>query len=273
MAKNPSIPHNLIFIYCGCNFVTLTLAFFFIFSDPFSCDRMNPMLLAGTLSLALGVFIHHSTTFSFRHALFFLIILLIITTADELISLRWGIPFGQFQYNKHLKPMIPGGLPLFIPFSWYVLAYTPLVFLRRIIIKVIKIKYSILIIVAACAIFLTTIDLLIEPVATALDMWSWLHSGPYFKIPTTNFIGWLVIGFFIYLLYFSLIRTKPNQQKYSFKLIDTLLVIFSFLLTILLNVTIIIKFKYFTPLLITLFILGPFYGTWLFTNIRSKHSQ
>jgi len=269
---NGTIPQYITYIYIICNIITLTLAFFFTFSDTLSWDRMSGLLLAGTLSLAIGVFIHHTATATFRQALLFLLIILIFTTVDELMSIRWGIPFGQFYYNHHLKPMIPGGLPLFIPFAWYVLAYTPLVFLRRFAATIAQSsgKFFTLIIAAACALFLTSIDLLIEPVATALEAWTWLESGWYFNIPSSNFIGWFLLGSVMYFCYFNLNKNILIESEIKSFRIDSLLVLFSFLLTVLLNVTIIVQFKYLTPLLITLFLLAPFYGYWLLTHQRLR---
>ena len=36
-------------------------------------------------------------------------------------------------------------------------------------------------------------DLFTDPVATALKVWTWAYSGPWFGVPTGNFIGWFVI--------------------------------------------------------------------------------
>ncbi|MGQ4833796.1 MAG: carotenoid biosynthesis protein [Candidatus Asgardarchaeia archaeon] len=36
-------------------------------------------------------------------------------------------------------------------------------------------------------------DLFTDPAATALKVWVWSYEGPWFGVPTGNFIGWFVI--------------------------------------------------------------------------------
>ena len=57
-------------------------------------------------------------------------------------------------------------------------------------------------------------DLFIDPVATALKVWVWSYEGPWYGIPTPNFIGWFaIITLSIVGYYFTLFYGKTRKQK------------------------------------------------------------
>jgi len=57
-------------------------------------------------------------------------------------------------------------------------------------------------------------DLFTDPVATALKVWVWTYEGPWYGVPTPNFIGWFfIITFSIIGYYFALFYGKTRKQK------------------------------------------------------------
>ncbi len=68
---------------------------------------------------------------------------------------------------------------------------------------------------------LTTCDLLLDPLATSVEAWTWAEKGIYFGIPLLNFIGWFAVAMVIYLAYLglqALSRPTDNASPFSFDL-------------------------------------------------------
>lgn len=41
----------------------------------------------------------------------------------------------------------------------------------------------------------TAIDIFMDPIQVFMGTWTWLDPGPYFNIPTGNFLGWFLVAF------------------------------------------------------------------------------
>jgi uncharacterized membrane protein len=186
------------------------------------------------------------------------------------MGVHWGIPFGKYAYHADLQPFLPGGIPYFIPLSWFVLAYAPLVFLRWFISenrnasKQASFKKAML-----CALALTATDLFLDPLATLIGTWKWSHHGFYFGIPIWNFIGWTFIGFLIFWVYFLLGGSKTSTINRGYFSLDSILVFLSILMACLANFKLYKMVNSVLPSLITLFTLGPFYTYWFITNAKA----
>ena len=56
-------------------------------------------------------------------------------------------------------------------------------------------------------------DLFVDPVAVALKIWVWAEEGPWFGVPTLNFIGWFLIIFLNVYAYYSLMTNKSEFAR------------------------------------------------------------
>lgn len=177
-----------------------------IFSIPFfrssnsSWAAMNPYLQGMTLSLAAALLCQAYFSFRLGNALMLLMVSFTISLAAESMGIRWAWPFGsQYHYNSAIGPTLPGGVPLCIPVTWFMLAYTAIAFLgpfsvrpggllsyRRVLLKA-----------ALCALFITAADFVIDPLAVRYEAWSWHQPGGYFDVPYGNYAGWFFVAFLI----------------------------------------------------------------------------
>lgn len=100
----------------------------------------------------------------------------------EYAGVSTGIPFGRYEYTDALGFKV-GSVPLPIPFAWLMVvpgAFMTAAALRRQIL-----------VVVATALLALWLDLLIEPIAAYVtNYWHWLDDGPYYGIPTSNFVAW-----------------------------------------------------------------------------------
>lgn len=109
----------------------------------------------------------------------------------ELAGIHTGMIFGHYQYGSAL------GIkwfqaPLLIGANWFMLIYcTYVITLRFSFHNILKSLTG--------AGILVGYDIILEPVATALNMWSW-HSG---TIPLQNYFTWFIFSFIVLLIMHS----------------------------------------------------------------------
>ncbi len=109
----------------------------------------------------------------------------------ELVGVRTGWPYGEFEYGIDLGPMafgeVPVGLPVF--FLPLVLNSYLLVLLllgdatRRRAVRLLATLATVLV-----------VDLVLDPGAVALGFWSYSNGGAYYGVPLSNYAGWVLSG-------------------------------------------------------------------------------
>ena len=101
----------------------------------------------------------------------------------EFVGVSYGVPFGRYTYTDVLGLQLGGAVPLAIPFAWLVVVPGALMLAARA-------RHPAIIAPLAAALALL-LDLLIEPVAAHVTgYWRWLEPGPYYGVPTANFMAW-----------------------------------------------------------------------------------
>ncbi|WP_238387833.1 carotenoid biosynthesis protein, partial [Pararcticibacter amylolyticus] len=133
---------------------------------------------------------------------YFLAFLLICYFAGffaELAGVQTGLIFGNYAYGATLGYKI-AGTPLMIGVNWILVIYSVGMVVDRMGIN------NAVAAAALGAVLVTILDVIIEPVAVRFDYWSW-HGN---EIPLQNYMGWLVLAFFLLLSFFKLPFKKGN---------------------------------------------------------------
>ncbi len=118
---------------------------------------------------------------------------------SELIGIHTGYLYGDYVYGASLGPNL-WDVPLVIGVNWFVLVYlTGAVFHKSIP----NDYYAAFL----GAVSMTALDYVMEPVAVALDFWSWKFD----IIPGENYLGWMGVSFLIHLIYRKIKFEKENQ--------------------------------------------------------------
>jgi len=123
----------------------------------------------------------------------------------EIIGVQTGIVFGDYQYGPVLGFKI-WNTPVMIGVNWALLVYA----IGSSINLFVPNRNS-LIKAAIGALFMVLLDILIEPVAIALDFWNW--SG--IIVPIQNYVAWGFISFLLLFLFFSSFKTESNKVAYA----------------------------------------------------------
>ncbi len=124
----------------------------------------------------------------------------------EYIGVTHGVPFGQYRYTSTLGLQLGGSVPLAIPFAWLMVVPGAVMIVARL--------GRTARVVPLAALLAMLLDMLIEPVAAyVMGYWQWIETGPYYGIPTTNFLAWggtaLVLAYVLWRVVGGLHRPPP----------------------------------------------------------------
>ena len=156
------------------------------------------VLIASFLFAGL-IFIDMFSFWGTRKSLVFIGVVSLISFISEFIGTRFGGIFGSsYTYNILFGPTI-GRVPIVVVVTWVALVYICYLMAQAVLDEKIenrfftkKISY-ILIKSILIALLAVSWDLAWDPLAVKRGVWHWSGTGPYFGIPTSNFIGWIIV--------------------------------------------------------------------------------
>ncbi|MDG2246524.1 MAG: carotenoid biosynthesis protein [Flavobacteriales bacterium] len=106
------------------------------------------------------------------------VLIAVLTYLVEALGIHTGFPFGEYSYGRGLGPQL-FNVPILIGLLWLLLLMGASFFIS-------KITRNILLHSLIVAAIMTALDVAIEPVAIALDFWSWFSV----HVPWNNYAGW-----------------------------------------------------------------------------------
>jgi len=129
----------------------------------------------------------------------FIAVCFLLGYSVEVLGVSTGWPFGEYSYGKTLGFKL-FEVPLAIGLNWVVLVYCSAHLAKRLF------KNQWVAIVLG-ALFMTIIDLLIEPVAIAYDFWTWEK----ISVPTANYVGWFAVSALLHFIFQRLVKESNNS--------------------------------------------------------------
>lgn len=169
----------------GCALLFLGAYFPLNFGD---LPGANVGSYVSTFGVALPAFVALGRYLGFRRAAISLLVVSAFAYVIETTGVATGFPYGEFRYGDGLGPKLFGLTPVILPVT-----YVPLVIgavaacgsvYRGRPRRLVWILYSTLL--------LTLIDGVVDPGAVVLGFWEWTSGGPYYSIPLSNYVGWLL---------------------------------------------------------------------------------
>ena len=154
------------------------------------------------LMLTGGLLIWSNNQFNYK-TLIQLVVIFLIGFTFEFVGVNTGLLFGEYSYGNSLGIKL-GGVPLVIGVNWIMLSLSSASFCRLLFSDNKKI-------IIFSAVFMTCLDILIEPVAVKLDFWHW----KYGIIPLQNYFMWFLTSLFIQ-YFISRFKMKLNIAAGSF---------------------------------------------------------
>jgi uncharacterized membrane protein len=149
----------------------------------------------------------------------FMVFAITIGFASEVMGVHTGFPFGNYSYGSVLGTKL-FEVPIMIGVNWLILVYISGHLFYN------KIENDWLASFLSAGL-MVAIDFIIEPVAIALDFWTW-ESG---VVPLLNYVGWLGVAFIIQMIYRRMNFQKANViSPYLLINLATFFVILNFIL-------------------------------------------
>ena len=160
------------------------IAYLFVGQIPFLKNLSAFSTLNVSLLLLVSYAISTVLLMGVKQSGKFFIIAGVVGSLLELLSLRTGIPFGNYYYTVGLGPLI-GPIPIFIPLLWASLSFYAYEAGKNI----------------AMPFLLVSLDLSFDPRFSG-RLWVWTSSTQYFGDPWTNFVGWFVTATIISAIFY-----------------------------------------------------------------------
>jgi putative membrane protein len=161
--------------------------------DPL--QNLMLLLTPATLFLTGLIVLFYSYKTSTNKFLLWAAFTYVITFILEVIGVKTGLIFGEYNYGSTLGIKI-FDVPLIIGFNW--------VFVILGSISISRLMTSNVFLSAIISAFIAFVfDLILEPIAIKLDYWTWTES----IIPIQNYLAWFVIAL-ISALGFSYLKVK-----------------------------------------------------------------
>jgi putative membrane protein len=148
-----------------------------------------------TLTLLVLLFFHKPITWRFGLSL---VIVGIVGWAVEALGTNTGIIFGEYSYGLSLGPKV-FNTPISMAINWMISVYLVTMLLSSSIISLWRLGF-------AGALLMVIYDILLEPVAIRLDMWSWETLTP----PIQNYLAWFIVSFPLVMLLGRSVKKAEN---------------------------------------------------------------
>jgi putative membrane protein len=142
-----------------------------------------------TFLIALPAFVALFRYAGARRTVLALLALSAFAFVIETVGVVTGYPYGAFFYGEALGPKAFGIVPYLLPIS-----YVPLVIGAVAAAWTRRTGRSRASNVLGAALLLTLMDGVLDPGAATLGFWVWPEGGPYYGVPLSNYLGWLLSG-------------------------------------------------------------------------------
>lgn len=163
-------------------------------------------LLLGTLALRPYVFVFLAVfllaaagDLGWRRTLLFAGWVWPVAWVAEFSSTRTGIPFGLYHYTEDTRDLelFIANVPLMDSLSFTFLAYASFCLARLVSARRMPSRTAVTLL---SGLLMMLLDVVIDPLAVRGDRWFlgrifyYPAGGPYFGVPLSNFLGWLLVG-------------------------------------------------------------------------------
>ena len=152
-----------------------------------------------------------------RRQIISILSIFLIGMITESLGVNYGLIFGDYEYGDNLGLKL-FGVPFLIGINWIILTAISAnfaFFLTK--------NKSIVSTIIIGALLMLAMDFVMEPIAPKLDMWRFKN----LIVPSSNYIGWLIIGILTQTIYNLLFREK--EIIVSINLYAAFFLFFSFL--------------------------------------------
>jgi uncharacterized membrane protein len=163
------------------------------------------------LSALAFALVHGARQYGLRGILAFTGICIVVGNVIENCSVITGFPFGHYYFAGLMGPKL-FNVPVLLGLAYIGMAYVSWT-LARLIAGSARHSASaqnLLALPLVASFIMVAWDLAQDPVwGTVLHGWVWRDGGPWFGVPISNYLGWYLTVFIVYLLFAVYLRRRP----------------------------------------------------------------
>jgi uncharacterized membrane protein len=174
---------------------------------------MLAIVMLHVIPAAAFAWIHGALLHRFRGILVFFVICIFVGNVAENIGVRTGLPFGHYFFTDVMGPKLLV-VPILLGGAYIGMGYVSWTLSRLILGQAESpISASSVFTVPLIASFLMVAwDLAMDSIwSTVLHAWIWQQGGAYFGVPLSNFLGWFLTNFAIFLAFALCLKRRPLQ--------------------------------------------------------------
>lgn len=165
------------------------------------------------LPAAAFAWIHGTLLYRLRGILAFFIICIVVGNVAENIGVRTGLPFGHYYFTDLMGPKL-FVVPILLGGAYIGMGYVSWT-LSRLILDHAESPISgarIFTIPLVASFLMVAWDLAMDSVwSTVMHAWIWQQGGAYFGVPLSNFVGWSLTNFAVFLAFALYLKGRPLQ--------------------------------------------------------------
>jgi uncharacterized membrane protein len=160
----------------------------------------------------LFAFLHGASLFGRRAILTFFLLFLVVGNLIENLGVMTGFPFGHYYFTDRMGPKL-FHVPILLGLAYLGMGYiswtlafpilgnrsarNPLAGFRGIALPLVA------------SFLMVAWDFSQDPVWSTIERcWVWVHGGPYFGVPASNFLGWYLAVYLFYQLFALYLRRR-----------------------------------------------------------------
>ena len=166
-----------------------------------------------TFFLFSFAFYHGMKRYGIKNILIFLSITFIVSWSYENMSIITGFPFGHYYYTAALGPKL-WLVPFYVMFGYFGVGYLSWTIAHILLDKFDnRMKGLDVFFIPVIASFVMVIwDVCTDPnCSTIRKLWIWKDGGAFFGVPVSNFLGWYLCVFTIYLIFAFYLSLRKKQ--------------------------------------------------------------
>jgi len=163
--------------------------------------------------MILFVFFHGLRSYGRRALLVFTALVFLIAWGFEMLSIMTGFPFGSYTYTERMRPYIGHVPALVLPVYW-VMGYVCWSMARILLgLGPRKERTNVIFMPLVAAALMVTWDLSMDPLRSTLEMrWVWADGGAHYGVPLSNFFGWFLVTWTMFLSFALYLRSRHADQ-------------------------------------------------------------
>jgi uncharacterized membrane protein len=179
-----------------------------IVSNPLPQVVIVALDVLSTLAFAL---VHGARHYGWRGILTFTAICIVVGNLVENVGVMTGFPYGRYYFASLMGPKL-FNVPVLLGLAYIGMAYVSWTLARLIVGRpqAPMAGTRLLTLPLVAGFIMVAWDLAQDPIwGSVLHGWVWRDGGPWFGVPISNYLGWYLNVFIIYLLFALHLRRRP----------------------------------------------------------------